>query len=131
MKACRQRPEEAFHKTVAQYLNWALEPDTAWTTIPAGGGGKIRGAGLKAMGYRKGWPDIEIVHLGRVYFLELKTPKTGLSPDQKACHADLLTAGAYVAVCRRVEEVEGTLRGWGLPLRATTGRALPAEGEAA
>ena len=125
----RKRPEAAFHKAVAQYLNQALMPDTAWTTIPAGGGGKIRGAGLKVMGYRKGWPDIEIVHLGRVYYLELKTPKTGLSKEQKACHAALLSAGALVAVCRSIEEVESTLRGWGLRLKATTGARR--QGEAA
>ncbi len=121
------KPEEALHRAVADYLNIALPANSAWTTMPAGGGGRVRGARLKAMGYCKGWPDIEIVWGGFAHFIELKVPGKYPGADQKKCHANLRIAGAVVAVCRRIEEVEGTLRGWGIPLRGTTGAALPEE----
>lgn len=52
-------PEKALHAAVAQFLARALPLRCPWTTVPLGGGGKIRGAHLKAAGTRKGWPDIE------------------------------------------------------------------------
>ena len=116
----RANLEEQLHRSVAQYLNVALPDAACWTTIPAGGGGKIRGAHLKAMGYRAGWPDIEIVWRSRVYYIELKAEKGAVRPNQKDCHADLLAAGAPVAVCRSIPAVEGTLQAWGFPLKATT-----------
>ncbi len=117
----RKHPEDDLHITVAQYLDVALPEDAVWTTIPAGGGGEIRGAKLKAMGYRKGWPDIEIVWEGMAHYIELKISGKYPGADQKKCHNNLRSAGARVAVCHRIEEVEGTLRGWGVPLKATTG----------
>ena len=125
----RAHPEDDFHKTVAQFLDHALPEDSWWTTIPAGGGGKVRGALMKAKGYRAGSPDIEIIWRGQAYFIELKVGRKTPSDNQRACHADLLTAGAYVVVSRRIEEVEGTLRGWGFPLRAST--VTRRQGEAA
>ncbi len=117
----RQHPEAALQRTVKRYLDVALPSDCWWTTIPAGGGGKVRGAIIKGMGYKPGTPDIEIIWQGQAHFIELKAGKQPLSKVQDACHADLVAAGAHVAVCRSVAAVEGTLRGWGLPLRATTG----------
>ncbi len=116
----RQHIEDDLHKAVAEYLDLALPLDACWTTIPAGGGGRVRGAKLKAMGYKAGWPDILIIYRQRAFHIELKAPRRGLSKDQKARHPSILNAGAPIAVCQRIEEVEGTLRGWGLPLRAST-----------
>ena len=51
------------------------------------------------------------------YYLgkERKKTLTGtVSPVQRACHKALVRAGALVAVCRSIPDVEGTLRGWGL-----------------
>ena len=108
--------EESLHRAVAQYLDLALPPGVWWTTIPAGGGGRIRGAKLKACGYKAGTPDILIVGTACPAFIELKTAKGRLSPAQKVCHAGLKDAHAWVAVCRSLAEVEGTLKGWGIPL---------------
>ena len=106
--------EDDLHMAVAQLLRLVLPADAIWSTIPAGGGGKIRGAKLKKMGYRAGWPDIEIVASGRPHVIELKTLTGTVSPVQRACHKALVRAGALVAVCRSIPDVEGTLRGWGL-----------------
>lgn len=88
--------------------------------MPAGGGGKVRGAQLKACGLKPGWPDILIVYRDRLICIELKSNKGRLSPVQKEMHAQLSLAGALVYTATSVEHVEGFLRGAGVPLRATT-----------
>ncbi len=121
----RQHPETELQIAVAQFLLWALkglDPPVVWSATPTVASSPVAGARLKKMGYRKGWPDISLVYIQRAHYIELKDEKTGVvSPEQKACHEDLRTAGALVAVCVSVKEVEGTLRGWGVPLRATVG----------
>ena len=117
----RKHPEDDLHITVAQYLDLALPENAVWTTIPAGGGGKIRGARLKAMGYKAGWPDLQIFCYGRPPIcIELKSEKGTLSKAQEAMHEQLTLAGALVYTARCVEEVEGFLSAI-MPLRATTG----------
>ncbi len=116
--------EQQLHIAVAQYLDLALpKADTAlpggipWTTIAHGGGGKIRGALLKAMGLKPGWPDIHILFAG-AHYIELKKEGGKLSKAQKAVHAAIRGAGGRVAVCRSIQDVEETLRDWGIPLKA-------------
>ncbi len=127
LKMRRQHPETELQISVAQFLLWALrglDPPVVWSSTPTVASSPVTGARLKKMGYRKGWPDISLVYIQRAHFIELKDKKTGVvSPDQKACHEDLRAAGALVAVCVSVEEVEDALRVWGVPLRATTGAA--------
>ncbi len=130
----RARPEELLQKAVADYLRVALPSDSTWHHSPNETKGTVAWhAKRKALGMRAGWPDIEIIWQGRAYFVELKAPGNYLSPPQKKTHGALLKAGAPVATCRRIEEVEGTLRGWGFPLRATTGArtATSQQGETA
>lgn len=112
------KPEAALHRTVADYLTVALAPEVFATTFPAGGGGRIRGAQLKAMGLKSGCPDWLLVHGGRAYFIELKADGGRLSPAQRETHAALERAGAFVAVCRSIDSVIGTLAGFGIPTRA-------------
>ncbi len=116
----RKHDEDDFHMAVASYLDLALPKDAVWTTIPAGGGGTARGARLKRMGYKAGFPDLQIFYRGRVICIELKSKKGQLSNVQKAMHDQLTLAGALVYTARRIEEVEGFLRAF-VPLQATTG----------
>ena len=81
-------------------------------------------AKLKRLKTVAGWPDIEIVYCGRVYFLELKLEKYrnhkngGLTENQADCHAKLRRAGCQVATCYTVDEVEGTVKAW-MPVRGS------------
>lgn len=111
--------EHALHRAVAAYLRDAI--DEPWTTFPAGGGGLIRGAQLKDMGLEAGWPDIQILKDGIYHGIELKAPGNYPPAKQKAIHERIRAAGGRVAVCRSVDEVEGTLAGWGFSLKAHTG----------
>lgn len=118
--------EAALHRAVAAYLRVALKPPTIWTTIGHGGGGRVRGAQLKAMGVQPGWPDIIVIgQAGSNRFtvgLELKAPKGVQSAEQKAVQRSFPGAGALYYVCRSVEDVEQALFRAGFDLCATTFR---------
>lgn len=109
--------EEAFHVQVAQYLHLALPDGAVWHHSPNEGrrGWKAQRA-IKAMGVRKGWPDIEIVWQGRVYFVELKVKPNRPSKAQRETLAALEAAGCPVVVAYRLDEVAGFLGGH-LPMK--------------
>ena len=115
----RDNPEQRFHVAVASYLRLALPSDSWFTTIPAGGGGRVRGAHLKVMGYRAGTPDILIVHRGKAHWLELKAEKGVVSREQKRCILALGDAGCpSVFVCRTLDHVQSALTYWGITAKA-------------
>mgnify|MGYP001617655936 CR=1 FL=1 len=119
-KGRRRRPvqrERGLHRAVAEYLALALPPDCAWTTFPAGSGGKARGGQLKAAGLRPGWPDIQVLHRGRFLGIELKSVTGRLSPAQQLCMEAILRAGGVWAEARSVEDVQRILVAFGVPLR--------------
>ena len=122
MNPRRKQPEQIFQRQAAGFLTLALPTPGAWfTTIPAGGGGKVRGAILKGMGYRAGTPDMLVIYSGQAIWLELKSQRGRLTPAQEQCCEDLVHAGCKWALCRSLEDVERALWGFGLPLRASVG----------
>ena len=122
MNPRRKQPEQIFQTDVAEFLTLALPVHDAWfTTIPAGGGGKVRGAILKGMGYKAGTPDMLVIYQGTAIWLELKSGRGRLSLTQQLCSHDLVEAGCKWALCRTLEDVERDLTRFGLPLRATVG----------
>ena len=132
MNPRRKQPEQIFQRQVADFLTLALPTPDAWfTTIPAGGGGKVRGAILQGMGYKAGTPDMLVIYnfrFPRVIWLELKAGRGRLSKVQVECRDDLIRAGGEWALCRTLEDVEKALRRFGVPLRASVGGVV---GEAA
>lgn len=116
------KAEELLHRSVAAFLDLALPDNAPYTTIGHGGGGKVRGGRLKAMGLKPGWPDIAIIFTGRPIFIELKGPKGKLSDAQITMDLRLNGAGAVTAICRSLEEVEDFLIVCGIPLKASTQR---------
>lgn len=118
----RKNPEQRLQIQVANFLRLALRPPTVWTAFPAGGGGKVRGALLKAMGLKAGWPDVQVLHpMGLntlVVGIELKAKKGRLSkPQVETCEA-LWAANARYVECRSLEEVDRCLRRAGIPMHA-------------
>ncbi len=118
--------EAQLHRAVAAYLHKALKLPTVWTTFPAGGGGRVRGAQLKAMGLQAGWPDIIIIHPrgktgieSQVCGLELKAKTGGLSPEQKAFRIVFEEANGWYAMCKSLDDVEEALTRFGIPLHAS------------
>lgn len=91
------------HAALANWLSLIERrtPGLWWTTIPLGGGGRIRGAQIKRAGARKGTPDLLIVYRGRTVFIELKRQRLSrVQPEQAACHADIILAGGAVFIAK-------------------------------
>ncbi len=109
--------EQKLQQQVATYLGWALAPPAWFSSIPAGGGGEMRGRIIKGTGYKSGTPDLLIVAEGRAWFIELKAPRGMLSEAQRRTIPALEAAGAHVVVCRSLDEVRGALDAWGIPTR--------------
>lgn len=57
------------------------------------------GTRFKKLGVLAGYPDITIIAVDRVIFVELKEPKGTLSPAQKIVHAKLISLGHRVYTC--------------------------------
>lgn len=122
-------PEQTLHKDVALFLSQGLRSPTFWTTFPAGGGGRLRGAFLKSMGLKAGFPDLLVIHpqptgagLGCIVLgIELKAGKGRVSPEQIDVHAALTIANARIRVCRSLEDVEAFIRSHGVPMFASVG----------
>ncbi len=110
--------EADLHATVEEFLDLALPPLTARHHSPnEGKRGWAAQRAIKRQGVHKGWPDIEVFYQGQAFFIELKDGKRKLSPDQRACHLALKSAGCPVAVCRSIHEVHSFLKRY-MPLRA-------------
>ena len=120
----RQAPEAALQKAVAAYA-WAVLPrEVIWSAIPSGGGGKIRGAQLQAMGLRRGLPDLLFMWsvpgspgVPVIRWIELKSDKGRMSPEQIEFANAAQALGHKHAVCRTVDEVARALKEWGVPSR--------------
>lgn len=123
--------EESLHRQAAAFLRLALPIGCGviWTHVPNGGKRPRGEAGkLKAMGVRAGFSDLLVIWSEggtfgpvRIGLVELKSEDGDLTDEQRALFAEAEKIGALTAVCRALEEIEGTLRGWLPPntLRAT------------
>lgn len=116
-----RHPEADLQRQIVGYLSWALAPPAAFTSFPAGGGGRVRGAILKGTGLAAGEPDLEILYDGRCWKIELKVPGGRLSAVQVERHKVLRAAKIPVAVIHSLDELRALLAGpwWPIPIRET------------
>ncbi len=130
-------PEDMLQETVAAAFAKLVMLPAMWTHFPAGSVPLPPrfAAKLSRFGLQRGWPDFLIVHRG-IYGIELKRLGGQLSKSrtvrtargslrwlegQEDVFPKLLAAGFLgLAVCRSVDEALEALRGWRVPLRATT-----------
>lgn len=109
------------HRAAAQFLILAVPPgEMDWHHPP---NGEVRSprtaAKLKGMGVRAGVADFCCtLRGGQVGWIELKAAKGRLSPEQRAFRERQEALGARYAVVRSLDELESTLRAWGVRLRA-------------
>lgn len=116
----RNDGEKKLQRQVMEFLALALPPDAVAHHSPGEGLRSKRAQGdLKMSGHKKGWPDIEIVWRGRIYFIELKVPGAYPSAAQREMHKRLMYCDAPVMLCRSLPEVEAQLREACVPLRAS------------
>lgn len=118
----RQHLEDDLQAKIILLLKWSLPADAKAWHVPNGGKrGKIEAARMTRLGVVPGLPDIHLLYRGRLYCLELKSPKGQLSAIQTQTIAKLATCGAPTAVVREVGDVERALGEWGIPLNIQPG----------
>jgi hypothetical protein len=118
----RGTPEADLQRTVVTALRFAL-PRTAIihhcaneVTEPGPRGAK-RQAILVGMGVHRGFADLIVLCEGRVLFLELKSLKGRLSPDQEAFRDAVLAQGHSWALVRSLDDALGALADHGFTTR--------------
>lgn len=116
----RQNPEETLQIQVCHFLDVALDGNSWYSTIPLGGGGRMRGARLKRAGTKSGIPDIVVTNDRRAIWIELKAARGVLSDAQLYCHAQIRRSRCPVYVCKSLDAVIAALTEAGVPLKATT-----------
>lgn len=116
------KPEAAIQRAIVQFLEIAIRPPCLFTAFPAGGGGKARGAQLKAAGLKPGWPDLLVVGPARgginLIGIEVKSAIGRQSYEQMVIQRAFVAAGAWYSISRSVEDVERILLDCGIPLHA-------------
>jgi hypothetical protein len=96
--------EDDLQRAIISHLDLRLVSGaTYWATPNGGQRNRITAALLKAAGAKPGIPDIFIVYQGRLYGLELKVGRNGLSPAQRACHQQLTAAGATIETATGID----------------------------
>ncbi len=102
------------HMSLAAHLRNRASKGVFWFH-PANGEyrGLATGAKLNQMGVKAGTPDFELLIAGRMFGLELKSSLGRLSPQQRACHAEIEAAGGFVHTAHSVDEAVAVLTAWG------------------
>jgi hypothetical protein len=120
--ARRRHEESDLQVAVMEFLDWALPADAVAHHSPGEGKRTKRAQGqLKRSGYKRGWPDVEIVWRQQSHpiFIELKALRGVVPETQRDMHRKLTYCGADVLLCRSVPGVECALRELGLPLKGS------------
>lgn len=119
--------EDQVQRGILAYLANALPPEAFCTAVnPVPGKTPAAAGRSKALGMVAGVPDLLIVYDGRALFIEVKRPGGRLSEAQGRVHALLWKAGAAVAVCSSVEDVEHVVREWGIRRNRVSSTTPPA-----
>jgi hypothetical protein len=125
VKTARALPEAQLQAASAKYLVLALPKTCVAIHCPSEGRRSWAfGKRLKAAGAVAGVPDWLLFAAGRAYAIELKSAKGSLSAAQQAFHERLRGASVPVAVCRSLDEIEASLKDWGiLPIKPVPPKA--------
>ena len=121
-KVSAGQSESEIQIQIVELLKRVLKGDVLWTFFPAGEagggrGGNVRGARLKRMGLQPGWPDLQFLHKGRYFGMEVKTKTGRLSQSQRRMHSLLEEQGVSVAVVRSINDVLERCNEWQLLTR--------------
>ncbi len=108
------RSETAIQMDIARFLRAAWPADLPWWHTPNGElRDRVVAGKLKAMGVRPGvWDLAFILPDGVARFIEVKSAKGTLSPDQKTFKEQGLVLGCRFAVARSDHDVEAIITAW-------------------
>lgn len=126
----RGTPEADLQRAVVRALRFAL-PRTAILhhcaneVTDAGPRGAKRQAILVGMGVHAGFADLLILCEGRVLFLELKSPKGRLRPNQETFRDAVIAQGFGWALVRSLDDALGALADHGFTTRIASPARRP------
>jgi hypothetical protein len=132
-----RRPEQALHIAAADFLTRALRAPTWWSSIDhAAKLGPVAASMRKRRGVKAGISDILVIHpespLGHaplVVWIELKSEAGEQSDPQMDFEEAMLRCGCLYYIARSLDEIEGFLKGVGIPLHiqmtAKSWRSMP------
>ncbi|MFU8778784.1 MAG: VRR-NUC domain-containing protein [Roseovarius sp.] len=125
----RATPEADLQRMVVQALRFALPKGAivhhcANEVTEAGPLGAKRQAILVGMGVHPGFADLMVLCDERVLFLELKSQKGKLSPDQEAFRDAVLAQGHAWALVRSLDDALGALADHGFTTRVVRPDAM-------
>lgn len=116
----RQNLEAQLQGSVVEFLRRALPfPGIVFHVANGGSRDKREAARLKWQGVLPGVPDLLVIYDGRVFGVELKSPKGQLSTEQAGMSETFAANGFAWTVARSLEQVERFLRAEAVPLKAT------------
>lgn len=128
----RNYAERRLHLSVARLLEWTARRDVLWFHVPNEG---VRtgpaGALLKALGMRRGIPDIIVLADKRCIGLELKASAGRLSPEQEEMAERWTVAGGLWHVANSYQAAFDFLDMAGVLRTVKDARVLPRQAEAA
>jgi len=127
----RGTPEADLQRAVVQALRFALPRSAiihhcANEVTDAGPRGAKRQAILVGMGVHPGFADLMVLCDGRMLFLELKSQKGKLSPDQEAFRDAVMAQGHGWALVRSLDDALGPLADHGFTTRIAAPVRRPA-----
>ena len=107
--------EEAVHRAIVAHLSHRAAPAVVWWHTPNGEARHAAiGGKLRALGTRRGMPDLMFMRAGTFYALELKREGGKVSDAQRSMLAELQAAGAVVAVAYGLDDALWRLGEWGI-----------------
>lgn len=71
----------------------------------------------KAMGAKKGFPDVLVFHPSATIAIEIKREGQYARPEQRAILSQLNDCGIHTSVCRSIDDARETLANAGIQVR--------------
>jgi hypothetical protein len=110
-----RRLEDQIQRAVVNHLTVRGVPGLVFFHVPNGGRrGKIEGAIFKSLGVKPGVSDLILLHKGRFFALEIKTPKGSPTATQKQFIENVKAAGGTATWVNGINEALCVLSIWGL-----------------
>ena len=122
----RASPEDDIQAAIVRYLRTMLPHGWIVQSTANKPRSKQQGAREKRLGAVSGWPDLAIY--GReplwdaavCYFIECKSARGRLEPEQIEVHARLMDCGFPIRVARSLDDVRRACWDWRLPVADAT-----------
>lgn len=112
-------PEDILQMQVVRYLRLVAPSLMVWHCPNGGYRNPCEAKKLKDMGVLPGVADLcFLLPGGLAAFIELKVGRNPQTQGQKEFATSAIANGAAYAVCRSIDEVDATLRAWGVTLRS-------------